>query len=302
MKWREMRQVDVFTKELYVGNPLAVILESDGLESRQMQAVATEMNLSETAFVLKPTSSEADYRLRIFTPTVELPFAGHPSIGTAFVLYEYGRFGDKNSKFSVRQEVDIGVLSIEVNPTIPGVRVMMTQGEPERGLACDDVERLILALDLNVDDVMETGLPVEVSSTGLRQMMVPVGSLKAVREMQPDMRTLVEVERALNVTGCEVFTLSSSPDTDAHVRFFGPASGIDEDPATGSAAGALGAYLVRHGAVDTTNNPVLIVVGQGEELGRPSRIEVEVQHEAGIPKVVRVGGFCKTVLKGQLLV
>lgn len=301
MNWRELRQVDVFTKELYVGNPLAVILEADGLESRKMQAIAAEMNLSETAFVLQPTSPEADYRLRIFTPTVELPFAGHPSIGAAFVLYEYGRFGDRRSKFSVRQEVEIGVLPIEIDPTIQGIRMMMTQGEPEGGLVCDDVERLVLALGLKVDDVIETGLPVEISSTGLRQMMVPVASLKAVQEMQPDMRTLVELEREMSVTGFEVFTFDSSSDTDTHVRFFGPASGIDEDPATGSAAGALGAYLVRHGAVDTTNNPVLIVVGQGEELGRPSRIEVEVQHEVGIPKVVLVGGFCKTVLKGQLL-
>ena len=266
-----------------------------------MQAIAAEMNLSETAFVSSSSSSEADYELRIFTPNRELPFAGHPSVGTAFVLYEEGRFGKKASKFTVRQQVKIGLLPIEIDPTADGVRVMATSGRPERGNACEDVEAAVSALGLRMGDVTGTGLPVEASSTGLQQMMVPVVSLDAVRTMKPDMRAVTDLERAMGITGFAAFVLSSHGDANVHMRFFTPASGIAEDPATGSAAGALGAYLVRHGAVDVSEETVRLVIEQGEEVRRPSRIEVEVEHEGGEPKVVRIGGASVTLMKGQIL-
>jgi len=301
-RWREFRQVDVFTTTAYAGNPLVVILDADGLDAGQMQDIAAEMNLSETSFVLPPTAQGAGYAMRIFTPTHELPFAGHPSVGTAFVLHEEGRFGTHAKAFTVRQQVSIGVLPIEIDPAvIPSPRVMMTQGEPKRGADCSDVPRLASAMGLRLEDIAATGLPVQVSSTGLQQMMVPVSSLEAVRTMRPDMRALSELERAMGVTGFEVFTLDTKTDADVHVRFFVPGSGIDEDPATGSAAGALGAYLVRHRAVDTGRETVKLVVEQGEELQRPGRVEVEVGHANGEPKTVRVGGTCVTIMKGKIL-
>lgn len=302
MKQYELRQVDVFTQTPYAGNPLAVVLDAQGLSTGQMQAIAAEMNLSETSFVLPPDRPGADYRMRIFTPTLELPFAGHPSVGTAHVLFEEGRFGTGTGIVTVRQQVAVGVLPIEIRPRPNGPPlVLMTQSKPEFWPRYDDVGRLASALGLRPEDIQRSGLPVHVASTGLQQMMVPVASLDAVVGMKPDMRVLAELELALGVTGFEVFSLETRSGATVHVRFFGPASGVAEDPATGSAAGGLGAYLVKHKAVDVSRSPVHITIEQGEELKRPSRIEVEVDHQKGEPKAVRVGGTCVTVFKGKLL-
>lgn len=302
MKQYEFRQVDVFTATPYAGNPLAVVLDAQGLSTEQMQAIAAEMNLSETSFVLPPEKAGADYWVRIFTPTLELPFAGHPSVGTAHVLFEEGRFGDGAGVKTVRQQVAIGVLPIEIRPRAEGPPlVLMTQGKPEFWPRYDDVGHLASALGLWPEDIQRGGLPVQVASTGLRQMMVPVASLEVVVAMKPDMRVLATLETALGITGFEVFSLETRSGATAHVRFFGPASGVAEDPATGSAAGGLGAYLVKHKAVDVSRSPARITIEQGEELRRPSRIEVEVDHQEGQPEAVRVGGTCVTVLRGKLL-
>jgi PhzF family phenazine biosynthesis protein len=302
LKQYEFRQVDVFTETPYAGNPLAVVLDAQGLSTEQMQAIAAETNLSETTFVLPPDNPSADYRMRIFTPTLELPFAGHPSVGTAHVLFEEGRFGEGMGPITVRQQVAVGVLPIEIRPVPDGPpMVMMTQGKPEFWPGYDDVGRLASALGLRPEDIRRSKLPPQPVATGLKQMAVPVASLDAVVNMQPDMRSLAKLETSLGLTGFEVFTLETRSGATAHVRFFGPASGVPEDLATGSGGGMLGAYLVKHRAVDISRNPVRITIEQGEELRRPSRIEVEVEHRRGEPKAVRVGGTCVTVLRGKLL-
>ena len=302
MKQYEFRQVDVFAAAPYAGNPLAVVLDAHGLSTEQMQAVAAETNLSETAFVLPPDNPRADYRMRIFTPTLELPFAGHPSVGTAHVLYEEGRFGEGTGPITVRQQVAVGVLPIDIRPVADGPPVvMMTQGKPEFWPCYEDLDRLASALGLRPEDIQRSRLPPQAASTGLKQMAVPVASLDAVVNMKPDMRVLAGLERGLGVTGFEVFSQETRSGATAHVRFFGPASGVAEDPATGSGGGMLGAYLVKHKAVDVSRSSVRVTIEQGEEMRRPSRIEVEVEHLKGDPKVVRVGGRCVTVLRGKLL-
>ncbi|MBM3947719.1 MAG: PhzF family phenazine biosynthesis protein [SAR202 cluster bacterium] len=301
VKEYEFRQVDVFTTTPNAGNPLAVVMDAQGLSTGEMQAIAVEMNLSETSFVLPPERPGADYRMRIFTPKLELPFAGHPSVGTAYILFEEGRFGKAAGPITVRQQVAIGVLPIEIRSSPGGPPlVMMTQGKPEFWPRFEDLGRLAAALGLRTDDIRRSGLTPQVASTGLKQMVVPVASLEAVTAMKPDMRVLAELETALDVTGLEVFCLQTRSGVTAHVRFFGPASGVAEDPATGSAAGGLGAYLVKHEAVDVSRSPVHITIEQGEELKRPSRIEVEVDHQKGEPRAVRDGGTCVTVFKGKL--
>ena len=301
MRKFRMKQVDVFTDRPLTGNPLAVVLDGEGLSSDEMQAIAREMNLSETTFVLPPTKREANYRVRIFTPKMEIPFAGHPSIGTAYALVEEGRITVKQGVTRFWQELGIGVLPIEIEKNKDGgYFITMTQGQPILGQVLKDMRKVVDALRIPVDQIGYGNLPVQISSTGLNQLMIPVRSLKRVQDLSPSFELLKDFEKSLNATGCCVFTLeTSNPDAFVHMRFFAPEAGVNEDPATGSAAGALGAYLAAHG-IFGTKSPVSFVIEQGSEIQRPSRIVVTVQQADGAP-VVKVGGSAVTVLNGEIV-
>jgi len=296
-----IKQVDVFTDRALAGNPLAVILDGEGLISEDMQALAREMNLSETTFVLAPTKPQADYRLRIFTPMKEIPFAGHPSIGTAHALIEDGKINLEQQLTIVQQELAIGVLPIEIELQRDGGHVItMTQGRPRLGRTIADVQDLAQALGISAHDIASDELPVQISSTGLDQLMVPIRSLERFATIAPDFEQLKELESRYSVSGCSVFVLKASdPEASVHVRFFAPSVGVLEDPATGSAAGALGAYLVAH-KVFGSEGPVSFNIEQGSELQRPSLITVTIHHNKGIPNLVKVGGRAVTVLNGEI--
>jgi trans-2,3-dihydro-3-hydroxyanthranilate isomerase len=297
-----VRVVDVFTTRPFSGNPLAVVLGADGLEDRQMQAMAREFNLSETSFVLSPRAPGADYRMRIFTPARELPFAGHPSIGTAFLLAEEGIVRLHGPVTALRQEVGIGVLPLEVHAEGGRpVRVTMTQGRPELGESYEagQVAALALALGLASDEVRRD-LPVQVSSTGIRSLMAPVRDLDALGRIAVDARALREALPApSDLSGLYAFVLDGSARVRA--RFFAPELGIAEDPATGSAAGALGAYLLAHGALPSQGDGLRLLVVQGVEMGRPSELEVHALGKpGGAPSQVRVSGSAVTVMRGEM--
>ncbi len=296
----EFRQVDVFADRELAGNALAVVLDADELDGETMQAVAAETNLSETAFVVSATQPNADYRIRIFTPNRELPFAGHPSVGTAFTLLEEGRLGAIETGVTVYQEVGIGVLPIKITQSGNGPLITMTQGEPRLLETVDDLDRLAAGLGCAATDISPSGLLPRVSSTGLRQLMVPLTSIKALSSLEPDLTALAAIERDLDIIGVSAFVLNSAGT--ARVRFFSPTSGIVEDPATGSAAGALGAYLASECLLDAGDGVARLTVSQGTEIGRPSRIEVTVGVDDGIPIRVIVGGWCVTVLRGRLTI
>ena len=302
MRRFKMKQVDVFTNRPLTGNPLAVFLDGRGLSSEEMLSTAREMNLSETTFVLPPVEKAANYKVRIFTPAKEIPFAGHPSIGTAHALIEDGRIALDKGATVVRQEVGIGVLPIEIESTANGRRVItMTQGKPKLGRIIEDVQSVADALGIMKAEIADARLPIQISSTGLDQLMVPIRSLERVRRLSPSFDRIGELERKLGVLGMLVFTLETSiSEASVHARFFAPASGVPEDPATGSAAGALGVYLTSH-KVFGLQNPISFTVEQGLEIHRPSMIHVSVQHEAGIPSLVKVGGEAVTILDGELL-
>lgn len=301
VKRLRMKQVDVFTDQPLTGNPLAVILEGETLSFEEMQAIAREMNLSETTFVLPPSVPRADYRVRIFTPLREIPFAGHPSIGTAYALIDWGRISVEQ-RIVVDQELEIGVLPIEIERDMDGrYLITMTQGKPRLGRVVNDVQYIADSLGVPVQELGPESLPIQVSSTGLDQLMVPVRSLGVVRSLSPDREKLRKIEHKLNVVGCCVFTHETScAEASVHVRFFAPSVGVQEDPATGSAAGALGAYLAAHGVLGS-KSPVTFVIEQGMEILRPSRITVTVNHENGVPSTVRVGGKAVTVLNGEIV-
>ena len=303
MKSHRFLQVDVFTDRPFGGNPLAVFPDAEGLTDEEMQQLAREMNLSETTFVLPPVSPDADFRVRIFTPAAELPFAGHPVVGTHWVLAHLGQVDLREPVTQVRFELGVGVLSADLHAVGNLLeRVVMTQDRPAFGATLVDLSDLAAGLGLAPEAIAETGLPVQVVSTGIPQMMVPVRSLAEVQSLGAGHLDVPALNRACRSVGTEcvmVFALETErPETSVHVRLFAPLLGIPEDPATGSANGALGAYLVRHQALPVTAPTTRFSSEQGAEIFRPSRLWIEVDGAAGAPTCVRVGGQAVLVAEG----
>ncbi len=293
--WR----VDVFAARPLEGNPLAVFPRAHGLSDAEMLAIAREMNLSETTFVLPPTKSGADYRNRIFTPGGEIPFAGHPSLGTAYVAAREGLVSMGEGTVTIHQEVGIGVLPLEL--TVRGglvERVVMTQGTPKLGKRFPKVPALAKALGIAARDITVTRLAPQVSSTGIPSLQVPVRSLEVVREMAPEMGALAKLlYRTRGELGVYAFAFEAEGDADLHARGFFPLAGVPEDPATGSAAGACGAYLAANKRLPAKE---WFAIEQGLEVHHPSRIEVSVSMEKGRPASVRVAGRVVPVMRGSL--
>ncbi len=299
-------QADVFTDRPFGGNPVAVFPHSDGLEEWELQKIAREMNLSETVFVFSPSDRQAIARLRIFTPTKELPFAGHPVIGTFFVLAKLGVISVTSLHQQLVYECNIGFFSVELFAHGGDVyRVMMSQPSPQflqEVEGFQDIVDLSQTLGLHMSQITETHLPVEVVSTGLPVLMVPLRTLTAVRSIQPSMIHINEICSRVGASGILAFTTMTVEDDSAiHSRMFGSPIGIVEDPATGSASGALGAYLVQHGAIDISPTTEFIIE-QGYELERPSRIQVRIESDDDVIQTVKVGGEAVMVLEGQFLV
>ncbi len=304
MKEYRFIQVDVFTDSPFGGNPLAVFPEAEGLTGGEMQQLAKEMNLSESAFVLPPQAPGADFKVRIFTPAAELPFAGHPVVGTHWVLAHLGRVELTEPVTRVHFELGVGVLPADLHVNDGQVeRVVMTQGRPTFHAVLESVAELAAGLGLTPDAITETGLPVQVVSTGLPQMMVPIRSLAEVQSLNPGQLNTAALNRACRIVNAEdcvmVFsTETERPDATVHVRLFAPMLGVPEDPATGSANGALGAYLVHHHVIPITEPTTHVLSEQGAEMQRPSTIYVEVDSAGEEITSVRVGGQVVPVAEG----
>jgi trans-2,3-dihydro-3-hydroxyanthranilate isomerase len=297
-------QVDVFTETPFCGNPLAVILDGQGVTGEQMQAIAREMNLSETTFIVPPTVGAADARVRIFTPRLELPFAGHPLIGTGYVLVTEGLIPRRKGVFEIRLELGVGIVPVAL--TLAGdavTQVTMTQQTPQfRAIMDEDAVRLLAqGLGLDPQDILTTGLPAQLVSTGLPQLMVPVRSLEAVQAITLELGSLRTICERYDTHSIYVFTRETvTPSAHVHTRFFAPMAGLLEDPATGSASGALGAYLVHYRVVGGDRSVVHLENEQGYELGRPSRIFIDVERHGSIISSVRVGGRVVRVMEGTI--
>ena len=296
-------QVDVFTDKPFGGNPLAVFPDAEGLTSEDMQRLAREMNLSESTFVLPPEAAGADFKVRIFTPGAEMPFAGHPVVGTHWVLAHLGRLDLHEPITQVRFELGVGVLPADLHVSGGEVeRVVMTQDQPAFLLVLEDLTDLAQGLGLAPEAIGQTGLPVQIVSTGVPQMMVPVRSLAEVQALGGDKLNVSALNRVCDALGTQfvmVFAFETErPESTVHVRMFAPLLGVPEDPATGSANGALGAYLVHHEAVPITGPTVHILSEQGAEIGRPSTLYVEVDSRGVEITAVRVGGQVVPILEG----
>jgi trans-2,3-dihydro-3-hydroxyanthranilate isomerase len=304
---REYRflQVDVFTDVPFGGNPLAVFPDAEGLTSEEMQKLAREMNLSETTFVLPREAPGADFKVRIFTPAAELPFAGHPVVGTHWVLAHLGRVDLKEPVTEVRFELGVGVLPADLEVVGGRVeRVVITSGQASFLAVMEDVGDLAAALGIPAEAITDTGLPVQVVSTGMATLMVPVRSLAEVQDMDPARLNVAALGRACQPLGTEtvfVFTLETErPEATVHVRMFAPSLGVPEDPATGSANGTLGAYLVHHQVVPVSDGTNHFVSEQGAEMGRPSTLDLLVDRSGGEVTRVRVGGQVVPMVEGSV--
>jgi trans-2,3-dihydro-3-hydroxyanthranilate isomerase len=305
-------QYDVFTDRKFCGNPLAVFPEAEGITDEQMMKIAREMNLSETVFVLKSESDEVLRHLRIFTPMREIPFAGHPIVGTWTALAQEGVVPvpeSGNGWQRIFHEVGIGILPVDIEfKDGKPVQVEMTQGTFNIIHEIDDAHEqaeVARALGLAREDLDES-LPIQVITTGLSCLAVPIRSLADLRDIRVDSTLLADVYQRHGGTGCHAFTRETIEvgASRAHARFFAPADNIPEDPATGSACGALGGYLVHHGglSLEPENGRYKFVIEQGDFIHRPSRINLNVKGQAGTVEEVKVGGPAVLVARGEVFV
>ncbi len=291
--------VDVFTDRAFGGNPLAVVLDAGGLSTEQMQAIATEFNYSETTFVLPPADRANDANVRIFTVRRELPFAGHPNVGTAFVLATQVAKAPERLKF----EEKAGLVPVEIltgpggvtgaELTAPGRLELMSQAGAAQAAAC---------LSLAASDIRTDRHQPQVASVGLPFLIVEVATREAVRRARPDATAFASTMPGL---GCDAiyFYTRDVPATeqplDLQARMFHPgASGLSEDPATGSATGAAAALLAELDA--TRDGELKLRIGQGVDMGRPSLLLTRVRKQGGSVGSTHVGGSCVQMMEGTL--
>jgi trans-2,3-dihydro-3-hydroxyanthranilate isomerase len=293
---------DVFTEKRFGGNQLAVFTDAAELDSLTMQELAREMNYSETTFVLPPESG-GDYRVRIFTPAEELPFAGHPIVGTAHVIVAEGLKEPQRDLTSLDLETGVGIIRVEVD-TNGGTagHTTMAQPLPQVRGRFSDVARIAKALSLEASDVGNTELPIESIYNGLTVLIVPVASLAAIQKIKLDTRAVEKISEEMNAKTVLTFTRDCvHPTSSVHCRVFAPAAGVTEDAATGSANGPLGFYLARHRLVPL--EPVTRILSeQGYEMKRPSTLHIELSVGSdGEVAGVRVGGGVMITARGEML-
>lgn len=298
MTSRAYQLVDVFTDRAFGGNPLAVFLEGDGIPEALMQAIAKELNLSETTFVMPPQNPANNFRVRIFTPATELPMAGHPTVGTTFILCRAGLVRPTADRTRLILEEGVGPIPVAIDwkdgqPSF----IEMQQPLPRFGTPVENLDGIAEMLSLEPRAIRED-LPVQVVSSGVPFLFVPVKSLDDVRRIRFRMDVAEKFEFPAENTF--VFTTETEfPGSHVHSRMFAPLLGVYEDPATGSATGPLGCYLVRHRVIPSEGE-LRCVSEQGIEMGRPSFLHIRIRHAGGEIAEVHVGGSCSYMGSGQL--
>jgi trans-2,3-dihydro-3-hydroxyanthranilate isomerase len=295
-------QLDVFTTAPFGGNQLAVFFDADALDASEMQAIAREMNFSESTFILPPSDpARALCRVRIFTPGGELPFAGHPTIGTTAALVHAGRLTEENRPATL----ELGVGPLKVEPVFVGGElsyIWMTQPVPVFTPWDGDRAALLAALGLD-DSALWDDLPIERGSAGVPFIYVPLRDREALRRATPGAGLRAALPDEDPHTGVYLFVAPESPDGPgtAFVRMFAPGMGIVEDAATGAAAGPMGVYLARHGARTVVDGRCETAIVQGVEMGRRSDITTEAWFDEGVVTGVRVAGSAVVVATGEFI-
>jgi PhzF family phenazine biosynthesis protein len=273
---RAFKQVDVFTSVAFKGNPVAVVLDGEGLSTDQMQAIANWTNLSETTFVTHATDPSADYAVRIFTPVSELPFAGHPTLGTAHAVIEAGMASWHDGK--IIQQCAVGL--VEVSQASSGLSFKLPRYAQE---SAPETETLSAALG----EGAIIGIP-HIVDVGPRWTIAELASPHIIQNLEPDLSTLADYERRHGTTGITVFAICD--DSNIIVRSFAPADGITEDPVCGSGNGAVAAYRI---ALEQIGDGSAYTASQGRQVGRDGYVQVRIQG-----RDIHVGGECVTVVNG----
>jgi len=287
--------VDVFTEQPFAGNPLAVFPEAEGLTDPQMQSIAREMNLSETTFVFAPDDARNAAKVRIFTPSEELPFAGHPTLGTAHVLVTSGAVATNGMVI-----LEEGVGPIAVSVTRHGARTnaqLSVAQLPIAGPPPPSREALAKVLSIPEDAIAQE-VPIEGVSCGVPYLFVQVSELEVIGSIRIDAARWDETIAIYWAKAVFVWTRETVRDADIHARMFFTTTSILEDPATGSAAAAFAGHLGLREGADT--GTVRWRIEQGVEMQRPSLLEVEADKEDGRIVAVRVGGSTVSISRGEM--
>jgi len=284
---RTYKVVDVFTDRPLLGNPVAIVLDAKELDGDAMQRIARWTNLSETTFVLPPDRPEADYRLRIFTPGRELPFAGHPTLGSAHAAIEAGRVVPRGGR--IVQECGAGLIGISKS----ACGLALTLPEPQLlPLAPAEVEELEAILGAPVVRSAEPALV----NVGPIWVVAQLSSAEAVLALRPDLVRSAAFERRLQATGLSIFGAHATGTAAIEVRSFAPSCGVGEDPVCGSGNGAIAAFRRARGMLPATS--AAYVAAQGRCVGRDGSVAITVAADGPIT----VGGSCVTVIDGVLRV
>jgi trans-2,3-dihydro-3-hydroxyanthranilate isomerase len=294
--------VDVFTDQPFGGNQLAVLPDARGLSAQRMQQIAREFNYSETTFVLPPDDPKHARRVRIFTPASEMPFAGHPTVGTAFVLATIGAIPLPNEETHIVFEEGVGPVPVMIRTKhgVPSFSQLSVAKLPEIGPPPPSRTTLAAMLSLEPNDILDDAFAPQAVSCGLPFLLVPLINRDAVRRarLKPDLW-----ERDLSQAWASMVMVFAAdperPGSDMRARMFAPGESVPEDPATGSACATLAGYLAGRTPRDGT---LRWVVEQGFEMGRPSILEIEADKQGGSITAVRVGGASVMVAKGEILV
>jgi trans-2,3-dihydro-3-hydroxyanthranilate isomerase len=290
---------DVFTEQAFGGNPLAVLPDARGLDDAQMQKIAREFNLSETVFVLPPEAPAHTRRLRIFTPATEVPFAGHPTVGTALVLARLGELPLQGASTRIVFEEGAGPVPVTIGARNgqPAFAQLSAPRAPEL-LSQRPAALVASALSLTPSDLVTAQGPPQVVSCGLPFLLVRLTDRQALGRARLNRSVWSRHLEGTDAAHLFLFTDDADEGHDFRARMFAPGGGVEEDPATGSAAAALGGWLGSTSAM--ADGTIRCVIAQGLEIGRPSRLEVEVEKCAGAIAAVRVGGAAVLVSEGTI--
>ena len=291
--------VDVFTDRAFGGNPLAVVLDAGGLSTAQMQSIATEFNYSETTFVLPPQDGANDAQVRIFTVRSEIPFAGHPNVGTAFVLATQAAKAPPRLRF----EEKAGLVPVEI---LSGqgrvIGAELTAPQPLKRLSEVDAAEAAACVSLSADDVKTDRHRPQIVSVGLPFLMVEIASREALKRATPDAAAFAEMFPRDGSDAVYFYTRDVPPaeqPLDLQARMFHPgSSGLSEDPATGSATAAAAALLAELDGV--SDGELKLRIGQGVDMGRPSLLLTRVRKQGGKVVSAHVGGGCVQMMEGTL--
>lgn len=298
MRRYKIKQIDAFTDRPFGGNPAGVVPSADGLTDKEMQLIANEMNLSETAFILN--SDTADFRIRWFTPKKEVLFCGHATVASLHALAEEGKFGmEKDGEYSFKVETMIGIITVDVIKSNGNIEIVLHS--PKISLLREDIDRAGLLEALKIkDDELDTSYPI-MRETNLDYLYVPIHGLNALKIIDYDYSKLEKFCGKYNFPGVCLFTTETfDNDSKVHSRFFAPLYGVREDPVTGSAQGPLGAYLLINGIIEFSGSEVNIKSEQGDIMGRPGRLIINLRKDEYGNFSSKIVSTAVTVIDGEI--